>query len=137
MTVELRALEDNGTWSIVPLPPNSHAIGSKWVYKVKMNANGSVERYKARLVAKGCNQREDLEETVHMQLPQGFSVKGEYPIDTQLVCKLHKSLYGLKQASRQWNSKFTTSLLQYGFKQSLLDYSLFTLNTSSAEFVAL
>ncbi|EOY08066.1 Uncharacterized protein TCM_022381 [Theobroma cacao] len=56
MTVELKALEDNGTWSIVPLPSNCNVIGYKWVYKVKLNADGNVERYKARLVVKGYNQ---------------------------------------------------------------------------------
>ncbi|EOY03489.1 Cysteine-rich RLK (RECEPTOR-like protein kinase) 8 [Theobroma cacao] len=183
MTAELIALEENGTWSIVPLPSNSHAIGCKWVYKIKMNTDGSVDKYKARLVEKGYNQREGfdyqetfnpvakqstvrvfmalaasqewqlsqldinnaflnghLEETMYMQLPQGFSVKREYQHtkpSIKLVCKLHKSLNGLKQASRQWNSKFTATLLEYGFKQSMSDYSLFTLVTNKGEFVAL
>ncbi|XP_017974499.1 PREDICTED: uncharacterized protein LOC108661577 [Theobroma cacao] len=43
MQSELDALEANGTWTVVPLPPNSHAIGCKWVYKVKLNADDSAE----------------------------------------------------------------------------------------------
>ncbi|KAL0383067.1 UNVERIFIED_CONTAM: Retrovirus-related Pol polyprotein from transposon RE2 [Sesamum calycinum] len=54
MEKELYALENNETWELTILPHDKKAI-SKWVFKLKMNPNGSVERYKARLVAKGYN----------------------------------------------------------------------------------
>jgi hypothetical protein len=53
MNDELEALAKTGTWEIVDLPPHTKPIGSKWVYKIKHKADGSIERYKARLVAKG------------------------------------------------------------------------------------
>lgn len=53
MKQEIDALEKNRTWEITELPAGKQAIGSRWVYKIKHKADGSVERYKARLVAKG------------------------------------------------------------------------------------
>jgi hypothetical protein len=54
---EMQAHIENGTWELVKLPPGRKAIGSKWVFKVKHNANGSGKRYKACLVAQGFSQR--------------------------------------------------------------------------------
>ncbi|PKI73561.1 hypothetical protein CRG98_006142 [Punica granatum] len=63
----------------------------------------------------------DLDEEVYMSLPPGFrsGTAGQ-------VCQLQKSLYGLRQASRNWYSKFVTALMHYGFRQSETDHSLFT-----------
>ena len=61
MQAELVATESKQTWSIVPLPPNKHSIGCKWVYKIKYKFDGTIERYKARLVAKGYNQHEGID----------------------------------------------------------------------------
>lgn len=63
MSHEVRALEDNGTWSLVHLPPRKKAIGSKWVYMIKYKSDGSIERYKSRLVILGNNQREGIDYT--------------------------------------------------------------------------
>lgn len=69
----------------------------------------------------------DIDEEVYMEMPEGFRQPGETK-----ECKLLKSLYGLKQASKQWNLKLTSALLATGFTQSTHDYSLFTLRKGEA-----
>lgn len=63
----------------------------------------------------------DLREEVYMRIPPGFSPKGE-----NRVCKLNKSLYGLKQASRNRFAKFSHALKDAWYRQSKAEYSLFT-----------
>ncbi|KAL2224073.1 UNVERIFIED_CONTAM: putative mitochondrial protein [Sesamum indicum] len=53
---EISALEKNKTSRLTELPPNKKTIGCKWLYKVKLNPNGTIERHKAKLVAKGYSQ---------------------------------------------------------------------------------
>ncbi|KAL0461392.1 UNVERIFIED_CONTAM: putative mitochondrial protein [Sesamum latifolium] len=72
MKQELMALERNETRDIVLLPNGKRAIGCKWVFKIKLKDNGSVDRYKARLVAK----------EIYMTDPEGYEVAPGY------VCKL-------------------------------------------------
>ena len=74
----------------------------------------------------------DLHEEVYMKLPPGLEV-----LNSGLVCKLKKSLYGLKQASRQWYSKLTEALSSRGYSHSQFDHSLFYRKEGSlAVFVA-
>lgn len=70
----------------------------------------------------------NLSEEVYMELPLGYQRQSSV---VPLVCRLIKSIYGLKQASREWFTKLTTSLLSIGYTHSLLDYSLFILKTDS------
>ena len=58
MAEEIRALEANLTWVIMDLPLGKKPIGCKWVYHVKYNSDGSIQRYKARLIICGDHQIE-------------------------------------------------------------------------------
>lgn len=69
----------------------------------------------------------DLDDEVYMKLPPGFSASSP-----NKVCKLRKSLYGLRQAPRCWFAKLSASLKDFGFKQNYSDYSLFTLKKGSS-----
>ena len=61
MHSEYEALMNNRTWHLVPAPRGKNIIGSKWVYKVKSRADGTIDRYKVRLDAKGYKQRYGLD----------------------------------------------------------------------------
>nr|GEU64759.1 homogeneously-staining region [Tanacetum cinerariifolium] len=107
MNNEISTLECNHTWELTTLPHYKHAIGYKWVFRIKYNANGFIDKYKARLVAKGFNQQEGIDyiETfalvakmasartilVYMKAPSGY--KKTLPPNT--VYKLKKSLFFL------------------------------------------
>ncbi|SPO27395.1 uncharacterized protein UTRI_10512 [Ustilago trichophora] len=66
MDKELESHRENGTWEVTSKPTSDgHVVDCKWVYKLKINPDGSLDKYKARLVARGFTQREgiDYEET--------------------------------------------------------------------------
>ena len=74
----------------------------------------------------------DLEEEVYMDQPEGFVVTGK----ENLVCKLRKSIYGLKQASRQWYIKFNDTITSYGFVEIIVDRCIY-IKISGSKFVIL
>ncbi|KAL0366821.1 UNVERIFIED_CONTAM: Retrovirus-related Pol polyprotein from transposon RE1 [Sesamum radiatum] len=123
MNQELQALEKNETWSLTSLPPVTVRIflalvtTKSWPL-LQLDVNNAFLHGK-------------LDEEVYMDLPEGFT--GAQPGQ---VCKLQKSLYGLKQASQQWNLELTNKLLEFGFVQSSHEHCLF-IKRSGPEFTAL
>ncbi|KAF3686058.1 hypothetical protein FXO37_00006 [Capsicum annuum] len=63
----------------------------------------------------------NLEEEVYMNQLEGFSIKGK----EHMVCKLKKSIYGLKQAFRQWYLKFNETIVTFGFKENTVDRCIY------------
>jgi hypothetical protein len=56
MAHKITMLEQARTWAPIPHPPGKNIVGSKWVFRIKHNADGSIEKYKARVVARGFTQ---------------------------------------------------------------------------------
>ncbi|GJV77759.1 retrotransposon protein, putative, ty1-copia subclass [Tanacetum coccineum] len=124
----------NEVWDLVELPPNGKTVGSKWLFKKKTDMDGAVHTYKAHIRAiriliaiaahydyeiwqmdvKNVFLNGYLSEEVYMEQPKGF-VNPKYP---NRVCKLKRSIYGLKQASRQWNKRFDDEINKFGFTQN-------------------
>ncbi|CAL9017123.1 unnamed protein product [Prunus brigantina] len=130
MEAELEMIEKNDTWKLIERPFAKPVIGVKWVYKTKLNLDGTVQKNKARLVAKGYSQKPDvksaflngvLKEEVYVDQPQGFVKKDE---ETK-VYKLHKALYGLKQAPRAWYDEIDAYFNKAGFKKSPSEATLY------------
>jgi len=74
----------------------------------------------------------DLEEDVYMDQPVGFIEEGK----ENMVCKLKKSIYELKQTFRQWYLKFNDTITFFGFKENIVDRYIY-LKVSGSKFIFL
>ncbi|UYV81527.1 hypothetical protein LAZ67_20001435, partial [Cordylochernes scorpioides] len=162
MDEEIDALNKIKTWTLERLADGHKPIGCKWVYKIKTESDGTIQRFKTRLVAQGYSQIKnvdyfdtfspvvrydslrillshaasermflkqfdvktaflngELEELVYLEQPEG------YKRDDNSCYRLHKSLYGLRQSSRNWNKKFTNFLYSHNIKTSDADPCIF------------
>ena len=63
----------------------------------------------------------NLDEEVYMEVPPGYTGS----IETKIVCKLERALYGLKQSPRAWFGRFSSAMRKYGYRQSNSDHTLF------------
>ncbi|GJR86895.1 putative reverse transcriptase domain-containing protein [Tanacetum coccineum] len=116
MQEELHQFTANDVLELVPNPKSMMIIGTKWVFRNKLDENRIVSRNKARLVAQGYNQQEgiDYDETyalVHVAQPPGF-IDFEKP---NHVYKLKKALYGLKQAPKAWYDMLKAFLINHEY----------------------
>ena len=150
-------------WELVALPPGKKPLTSKWVFRTKVDGDGTSSE-KARIIARGfeqvqgidfqeifapmiCNKSlhtllaieacQDLEihqldlktaflngtlkEDVYMVQPKGF----ENPMFPHLVCKLHKTLYGLRQAPREWYEEIKLTFGSMGLISNAYDGAVF------------
>ena len=162
MNEEIESLRNAQTWSLVNRPKKVSVLKNRWVFKMKTNSKGHIERYKARLVVKGfehkggidygetftpvvrinsirlilalaakngwCLRQFDVktaflygrvDEDIYMEQPKG------YEIDNDKICKLVRSLYGLKQSPRCWGVRFSNFIKTLNFVLSKIDNCVF------------
>ena len=74
----------------------------------------------------------ELEEVIYMKQTEGFVEPGK----EDHVCKLHKSIYGLKQVSRQWYKKFDSVISSFGFTENIVDECVY-IKTVGKNFILL
>jgi hypothetical protein len=160
MEEELRSMNFNDILDLVEIPDGAKKVICKWVYKIKYESKGKIERFKVRLVAKGFTQREgidctetfspvskkdsfkivvalvahydlelyqmdvktvflngDLQESLYVAQLEGFAIEGK----EHMGYRLKKSIYELKQASRQWYLKFDEVIKKFGFVKNQVD----------------
>ena len=174
MKTEIESLNETQTWDLVPREKGQNIIPGRWVYKIKHDSNGNIDKFKARYVAKGFKQIEGIEysdtfaptskpetfkillalsaienfflkqmdvkaaylhpkidEEVYLEQPKGFEKLDRN--GNKLVCKLKKSIYGLKQAAKNWYQELSNFLIQQGFERSKHDYCLFLKNKENGK----
>ncbi|GJU82583.1 ribonuclease H-like domain-containing protein, partial [Tanacetum coccineum] len=108
-----------------PATYSEAAKDNRWVEEMNLEME-AINRNETWVITDLPSDREpigNLDEDVYMTLLERYSDIGD-----KRVCKLVKSLYGIKQASMKWNEKLTSVLLADGFVQSLNDFSLFIKN---------
>jgi hypothetical protein len=91
MTEEYQSIIKNDVWEIVPRLKSKDVVSSKWLFKIKHVADGSIEKYKARFVARGFSQKEgiDYEETF-APMARYTSIRTIISLAAKMKWKLHQ-----------------------------------------------
>ncbi|KAE8712086.1 cytochrome P450 71A9-like [Hibiscus syriacus] len=150
MVEEMEPLNHNRTWELVPLPEGKKPIGYKWVYKKKPTVTekegekhtsiqavlalvASWDLHLEQMDVKTAFLHGDLEEQIYMQQPEGFTQPG----NEHLVCRLKKSLYGLKQSPRQWYKRFDSYMIKIGYNRCEYDCCVYVKSLDDGSFIFL
>ncbi|KAK2426713.1 putative mitochondrial protein [Trifolium repens] len=127
MQEELNQFERSEVWDLVPRPEDVNVIGTKWVYKNKLESIrlllgvACILKFKLyQMDVKSAFLNGYLQEEVYVEQPKGF-VDPEHP---NYVYKLKKALYGLKQAPRAWYERLTQFLEEQGYRKGGSDKTL-------------
>ncbi|GKB28714.1 zinc finger, CCHC-type containing protein [Tanacetum coccineum] len=107
----MESIMGNNTWVLADLPPGCKPLGYKWIFKRKL-----------KMDVKTSFLNGDLDEEVYMNQPQGFIMPG----NENKMCKLIKSLYGLKQTPKQWHQKFDEVVLSNGYLLNQADKCVYS-----------
>ena len=139
---ELGSFEELGVWKLVPLPRGRKAVGTRWVYDVKVDTEGVVEKYKARLVAQGFSQQQGIDfnetfaPTMHIKTARvlvalaarlGLEIK-QYDVSTAFLhASLAEEVYvkqppgHVTKGKEEWVYKLKKAM--YGLKNAPKAYS--------------
>ncbi|KAJ9544153.1 hypothetical protein OSB04_023860 [Centaurea solstitialis] len=149
MKAEMQSMYDNQVWELTDLPQHCRAVGRKWARLVAkgftqthgidydetfspvamlksirilmaISAYFNYEIWQMDVKTAFLNGK--LTEDVYMEQPEGF----EDPKNPNKVCKLLKSISGLKQASRSWNLHFDERIKEFGFTKSEFEPCVYT-----------
>ncbi|GFY75929.1 retrovirus-related Pol polyprotein from transposon TNT 1-94 [Trichonephila inaurata madagascariensis] len=131
----MNSLSENHTWELTDLPVEAKAIPCKWVYRLKTNPDGSIDKYKASLVARGFSQRQSIDNSETYSpiaklgtIPTVLSIAGEermhltqFDVSTAFLYKDLEETIFIQQPEGFKNGSGRVSKLKrsmYGLKQS-------------------
>ncbi|RVW15878.1 Copia protein [Vitis vinifera] len=131
MNEEYKSMQDNKVWELVPLPvakgftqkegidfkETFSPVSTKDSFRIIMALVAHYDLELHQMDVKTAFLNGDIDETIYMVQPENFVSEDS----KNMVCKLTKSIYGLKQASRQWYFKFHQIIVSYGFEANLMD----------------
>ncbi|GJU89162.1 retrotransposon protein, putative, ty1-copia subclass [Tanacetum coccineum] len=130
MNAKMQSMKDNQVWCLVDLPPNAKGFTQTYGvdYEETFSPVADIRAIRILIAIAAFYDYEIwqmdvktaflngyLDEDIYMVQPEGF-VDPKHP---RKVCKLQRSIYGLKQASRSWNKRFDEEIKKFGFAQNL------------------